>query len=234
MVAEFNLSLNELRALLARTFEALYGHDRDFSAMADLTLWLEYCGHGGIEILIQALPGLEKEDLDSPGIIKKSEKHLLIDCGGKNLISSVHSIGDLAMALAADHGDARLDIENVENGQFLLGVLKYASSQGFWALANYHKKIAVIETYADYPMIYSSRSEHGLSLICAKSKQGFDQYSDPEEGEVFIDVAAQKKAYANNLNLGLAIKNSHYHALSLIADRVLVEASDMSRKGAGE
>ena len=234
MVAEFNLSLNELRALLARTFEALYGHNRDFSAMADLTLWLECCGHGSIEVLTQSLPGLEKDGLGPPSIIKKSEKHYLIDCGGKNLISSIHSIGDLAMAVAEDHGDARLDIENVENGQFLLGVLKYASSQGFWALANYHQKISLIEAYAAYPMIYSSSSDHGLSLICAKSKQGFDQYNVPEERQVFKDVAAQKGAHTNKLNVGLTIKNSHYDALSLIADRVLVEASDMSRKGAGE
>ena len=66
MTSSITLSHNELKALLSRTFEALYGHKRDYSDMADCVLWLECHGHDGVDQLVQALPNLQTKNLHNP------------------------------------------------------------------------------------------------------------------------------------------------------------------------
>lgn len=68
MAKQLNLSVNELWALLRRTFEALYGHERDYYDMARTVLWLECHGHDGVGQLIGALPHLENTKLPEPSL----------------------------------------------------------------------------------------------------------------------------------------------------------------------
>ena len=75
MADVINLSRNELWALLTRTFEALYGHRRDYYDMARTVLWLECHGFRGVEQFVSALPNLEKTGLPPVSMTEVSETH---------------------------------------------------------------------------------------------------------------------------------------------------------------
>lgn len=232
MANQLNLSVNELWALLTRTFEALYGHERDYYDMARTVLWLECHGHNGIEQLIEALPVLEKKHLIEPSLSESSSGHHMVDGKGHSLLCIGRSICDLAMACATENKISHLDIINVSDSKPLIGVLSYAASQGFSAIANCEDSAAIIASKVKHPTIYE-KNGHKVSLICTRTEEELSGILT-EDLKVLVDVDVQKETYAASLEQGLLIKPSHYEALNVIANRVLVEATEASRRGAGE
>jgi len=232
MAKQLNLSINELWALLRRTFEALYGHERDYYDMARTVLWLECHGHDGVGQLIGALPHLENTKLPEPSLSETASGHYLIDGKGHSLLCIGRSICDLAMAYASDNETSRLDIINVVDSKPLIGILTYAASQGFSAMAICEGSLAIIAGEAQHPTLYKN-NEDTLSLICSRTEERLNEYVG-EGLEVLESCDVQKGAYASSLEHGVQIKKSHYEALNLIANRVLVEATEASRRGAGE
>lgn len=233
MSTHINISRNELRALLTRTFEALYGHERDYYDMAKTVLWLECHGHHGVEQLIAALPILEQDNLTKPQLSKLSSNHIVIDGGGHSLICMSRSICDLVMADAAENGYSRADIINVADSKPLLGFLHYAAIQGFFAIAISRDQLAVIRANEAYPSVYENNGIDNLSLICNQTEERLCDYVS-QNSDILINAITQKDTFATSLERGLNIKRSDYYALNMIANRVLVEATEKSRQGAGE
>jgi len=230
---QINLSRNELKALLTRTFEALYGHGRDYHDMAHAALWLECCGHGGVAALLEASPYLEQDRLLEPSLIKQSDNHFIMDSGGHSLFCTARYIGDLTMALALEQGAARLDVINTQNSPALIGVLQSAARQGFAALALCKGHAARIEASTEYPVIFTSEGTDIISFICAQSDTALEAYTN-DLGRVVMDASEQIQCHSVSLERGIEMAQSTYDALNLIANRVLVEATEASRKGAGE
>ena len=229
-----NLSRNELKALLIRTFEALYGHTRDYHDMAHTVLWLEGCGHDGVASLVEALPYLEQEGLAKPSLIKKQDGHFIMDCEGHSLFCLASSICDLTTALLSEtQAAACVGVINTQNSQALMGVLRVAARQGFAAMTMYEGYAARIEAGADYPIIYQNQNISGLSFMCARRATTLDEYTK-NFGRIIVDENIQTQAYTASLNDGINIARSDYDALKTVANRVLVEATEASRKGAGE
>jgi len=178
MSTHIKLSQNELLALLTRTFEALFGHERDYYDMAKTVLWLECHGHHGVEQMISALPVLEHDNLAKPALSELSSNHIVIDGSGRSLICL--SQADVA-----------------------------------------------------YPTVYKNNGIDSLSLICAQTDEKLSDYFS-QTPDVLVDVSTQKDAFVSSLEHGLNIKRVDYNALTMIANRVLVEATEASRQGAGE
>jgi len=231
-VKQLNLSVNELWALLRRTFEALYGHERDYYDMARTVLWLECHGHDGVGQLIGALPHLENTKLGEPNISETSSGHYVIDGKGHSLLCIGRSICDLAMAYASENETSRIDIINVTDSKSLIGILTYAASQGFSAIAMCKDNLAVIAGDDRCPTLYKN-NEDMLSLICSRMEETLSEYMG-KGLDIYVRADTQKDSYACSLEQGVQIKRSHYEALTIIANRVLVEASEASRRGAGE
>jgi len=230
---QINLSRNELKALLTRTFEALYGHGRDYHDMAHTALWLESRGHVGVALLADILPAIDADEMLAPNLKELSPAHILMDGGGHNLFCLARSICDLTIALAAQHGTARLDVTNTDNNHVLMGVLTQAAQQDFAAIAIYQGYVAAIGPNETYPLIYQSENADSLSFICAKTPADLEDYMK-DKGDIVTDAAVQEKSYKYSIESGIHIARSDYDALTHVANRVLVEATEASRKGAGE
>jgi Protein of unknown function (DUF3726). len=233
MSTHIKLSQNELLALLTRTFEALFGHERDYYDMAKTVLWLECHGHHGVEQMISALPVLEHDNLAKPALSELSSNHIVIDGSGRSLICLSQTICDLVMAGAAENRRSRADIINVSDSKPLLGVLNCAATQGFSAIAICREQLAIITADVAYPTVYKNNGIDSLSLICAQTDEKLSDYFS-QTPDVLVDVSTQKDAFVSSLEHGLNIKRVDYNALTMIANRVLVEATEASRQGAGE
>ena len=212
MTSSITLSHNELKALLSRTFEALYGHKRDYSDMADCVLWLECHGHDGVDQLVQALPDLQTKNLPNPTQSEVSANHHVVDGKGHSLFCLVQSICELALFYAQENNYSRIDVTNVSDTRSLLGVLSYAASQGFAARAVYDGAIATINKGDKCPTIIAIDKTGPQGLICAQLQSELPELKD-EKAAVMVTPATQKEVYHASLQRGLNIERSH---LSLI------------------
>jgi len=233
MTAYINLSHNELWALLTRTFEALYGHERDYYDMARTVLWLECHGHAGVEQLIDALPILEKENLSEPDLTELPSGRIALDGAGHSLLCIGRSVADLAMAYAEENGMAQVDITNVSDSKSLIGNLTYIASQDFSALALCKDKVARMMVESELPTLYTNEGNETVSLICSKNDEVLQDYLE-DKTSIMDSIEHQHAAYEAGLEQGLNVKCSHYDTLTVVANRVLVEATEASRRGAGE
>ena len=237
MTKHINLSQNELWALLIRTFEALYGHERDYYDMARTVLWLECHGHHGVEALVEALPALKRKILPKPTLTKRDCAHVVLDGKGRSLFCLGRTICDLAMASAAEHSVGRIDIINVLDAGALIGVLSYASGQGFAAALLGKSLTAVIAPNAACPKIYERKpnetTDEMINLIISQVECDLQIYL-PDELGAPMAPKTQSDYFEASLERGLPIKYIHYESLNRVADRVFVEASAESRRGAGE
>lgn len=225
MSSHLNLSVNELRALLTRSFEALYGHERDYYDMARTVLWLECRGHEGVAQLVERLPKLGMDHIKTLIVDTPAPGSILVDGHGQSLFCIGRSIADLTMAEAAIYGTAKTDIQNVENPDVLIGLLPFIASQGFNAQAFCCGKQAIIAAGNSNPDIYET-DNRGASLSINADREKMT--------EIYMSAGTQKSNYAKALDNGIQIERTHYDALTKVADRVLVEASEASRRGAGE
>ena len=233
MAGSITLSHNELKALLSRTFEALYGHKRDYSDMADCVLWLECHGHDGVDQLVQALPNLQTKNLPNPTQLEVAVNHHVVDGKGHSLFCLMQSICELALFYAQENNYSRIDVTNVSDTRSLLGVLSYAASQGFAARAVYDGVIATINTGDKYPTIIAAAKTGPQGLICAQLQSELPELKG-KEGSVLMTQDIQKETYHASLQHGLTLKRSHYETLNKVANEILVEATEASRRGAGE
>jgi len=200
MAGSITLSHNELKALLSRTFEALYGHKRDYSDMADCVLWLECHGHDGVYQLVQALPNLQTKNLPNPTHSKLAVNQHVVDGKGHSLFCLVQSICELAL---------------------------------FYAQENNYGVIATINKGDKCPTIIAIDKTGPKGLICAQLQSELPELKG-KEGSVLMTPATQKEAYHASLQHGLTLKRTHYETLNKVANEILVEATEASRRGAGE
>ena len=233
MANEINLSRNELWALLIKVFEALFGHRRDYYDMARTVLWLECHGHKGVRQLVESLSVLADDNLSEPSLNEITKSHLVMDGGGRSLLDLGPSLSDLAIACAAENGKARVDVVNVESAEALLGALPFIARQGFNGLARDASTVSVITPKIDCPNIFEDAGEKQMSLICSREGVGLSDYFDNER-PLLTSLAMQVEVFSASLETGINILTSDFDALKAVASRILVEATEMSRRGAGE
>ena len=227
MKQNIKLSKNELWSLLTKVFEALFGHSQDYYDMARAVLWLESHGLNGVERLINALPALEQKNLPQPewsnGSVLDGAKHSLFGLG--------RIACDLVIAKAAETQIAHLELKNVTEPEALVGLLPYTSGQGFALAVFWSDGVATIEPYEEYPNIFEQRSKAPTRLVCA---QTLSSIKLPEDIDLVCSSEELIACYKDNLETGIAIKQTYYDLLNAVANRILVTSSEASRRGAGE
>lgn len=247
--ADLYLSLNELRALMRRCYEALYHHGYDFSVMARSCLWLEAHGLDGIGLIIRSLPDLETPCRD----IELSESpinHFTLEGRGRCLIPFVNSAADLAIAAAQDNGFGTIDILNVFGRLNIFAALKKSAKLNLYAAAIWYDAgegrthILWLKSSKELPDYYILNKAidgpwggSGLRFICAESAESVTQNVRavlPKNTTPYKTAAQFSTAYEAALEGGIAIAPEIYAKLNKIADRLLVPSTDASRMGAGE
>lgn len=243
------LSLNELRALLRRTYEALYHHGYDFTVMARSCLWLETHGLDGIGLILRSL-----DDLDTPCaklvLSQTGPDKYLIDGQGRCLIPFMNASADLAIASAQRSGFGQIDILNIFGRLNIFAALKKAARLNLWAAAlwydegdkasyalwlNKHKSLP--DFYKIDGEIEGPWGDSGLRFVCARGPERVEakvRYMLPGQARPIRTAHEFEACQQAALDNGLSVKLADYAKLNALADRLLVPSTDESRRGAGE
>lgn len=246
---ELYLSLNELRALLRRTYEALYHHGYDFAVMARSCLWLEVHGLDGIGLILRSLDDLETPCRDIK-LSEPIENKFVLEGHGRCLIPFVNAAADLAIGAAEESGEGQIDILNVFGRLNILAALKKAARLNLYAAAIWYdageERTHVLwlnssKSLPDYFILNEAKQgpwgQSGLRFVCAKTA---DVVSENVNAVLAKNSVPYKtgdqlaRAYDKALENGITVTHTAYAQLNKIADRLLVPSTDESRRGAGE
>ena len=247
--ADLHLSLNELRALMRRTYEALYHHGYDFAVMARSCLSLEAHGLDGIGLIIRSLPDLETPCRDIE-LTEPSPSHFVLEGRGRCLIPFINAAADLAIAAAQDEGLGTIDVLNVFGRLNIFAALKKSARLNLYAAAIWYDAgeerthIFWLKSSKDLPDYYILDETHsgpwgesGLRFVCSSIE---DVIMKNVRAVLLEDAVPHKtgeqfsSAYEAALETGITVSRDTYTELNKIADRLLVPATDASRMGAGE
>lgn len=247
--AELYLSLNELRALLRRTYEALYHHGYDFAVMARSCLWLEVHGLDGIGLILRSLSDLETPCREIK-LSQPSESAFVLEGYGRCLIPFVNAAADLAIGASEDCSLGQIDILNVFGRLNILAAMKKSARLNLYAAAIWYDAgegrthvlwLNSSKMLPDYFILDEEKQgpwgASGLRFVCSKTK---DVVSDNVKAVLLDNTKPYKKseelaqAYEHALEHGIPVTRKAYAELNKIADRLLVPSTDASRRGAGE
>lgn len=246
---ELYLSLNELRALLRRTYEALYHHGYDFAVMARSCLWLEVHGLDGIGLILRSL-----DDLETPcreiKLSENSQNQFVLNGYGRCLIPFVNAAADLAIGSAEENGFGQIDILNVFGRLNILAALKKTArlnlySAAIWCDAGEARThilwLNSSKALPDYYILDEARDgpwgQSGLRFVCSNTVDIVSENVKavlPRSAIPYKTNEQLSHAYEQALENGIPISQEAYSKLNKIADRLLVPATDASRRGAGE
>lgn len=205
MTQSLRFSHSELSNLLKYTFQGLFGHSCDWGALADHVLWLETRGFGGLSLLGDALQ--KGVLIPFSGSFSETSWGFTIDMKGGSVLTALPAISDLAMDHTLYTGACRIDIISGQHCEVI------ASAQAVLMRAGLHVQTILDSSLTGGQMI--SRSD----WVTARYR---DAFQDAEA------------AYGKSLKDGVIIDPVFFERLTEIAGRTLVEASEASRRGAGD
>ncbi len=245
MSSGVTLSLNELRALLRKAFEGIYGHDHDWNALTDLVLWLEFHDLDGLKIFFDAEPGLP---CDIPNLSEGDNGDILIDGKGGSFLQFNVTSCDLLVSKAKTAGQAVLHVNNTKHVQVITASVARCASSGlaaaaWWPSEENSAYIAFQEAGARAPNLFrvslpaGFENYEGVTIIAAPSIKDIqtryqDWFQFQKSGQTPSNEIEER--YQQHLDHGFAMSVDDYKRLCHYADRVLVEATEQSRRGAGE
>lgn len=245
------LSRNELLALLRRVFEALFAKSCDYEALAEQIVWLECHGLGGLDLLHDCLAPLDREEHHGERLLLDAclaQGALIdLDADGESLICFGDLLADVAIARCARHETCKVEITNLREGQAIVPQIHRMAMAGRFAAARVTNRKSGKSWYAQVtgssplPELYGwdgakdCGERVALSLVCSANEQALlsaimDLY--PNWPEPTMSAGQLARNYRDCLNNGVLVRD--LTALHAIADRVLVEATEESRRGAGE
>jgi len=226
MSAQLRLSLNELSALLKAVFQGCFGHRQDWAAITDTVMWLETRGFGGLDMVMEAM---DKDLQLSPCKVDINDIEdgvCEIDLNNGSLLCVLHMCADVAVDMASKSGKATLVIKNARHGRAIMASLMPASKFGYAAIAYWQDGHAQCSPNAVSPSFHAGDYEK-VELHIETMQSQNPPSADASSNAI---IARYDHALAN----GILVKRDVYDTLNQIADRILVEATDASRQGAGE
>lgn len=197
MSDKVTISINELRALLRKAFEGVFGHSRDWNAMTDTVIWLECHGMAGLKYFFDCYSSLSRGHKAKMSIGKDGD--ILIDPQGTSSLEYMHLLADVMLAAAKNNGAARARISTVKYPNIAQVAINRFSKLGYGAKYTVRDNETVVEIDPAYTIA--------------------DKRSEP---------------FLNVLNNGCEMDRAEYLKLCRFADKVLVPATEQSRRGAGE
>jgi len=237
------LSLNEFRALLRKAFEGLYAHDQDWNALADLVLWLEFHGLSGLDVFLgsaSSLPG------PAP-ISYRDDEQILVNGNGASLLTFNNRACDLLLADANMMGQSQLRVINVKHQDIIAASVARCAEEGFasvawWIDEGGTARVVFQQALDQAPKLYKIQNGvkhvHNNEITIMASKHIADiESSSPDWVDLNEDNVLQNQIsnrYDEFLDHGFSLSGADYGQLCQLANKVLVEATEKSRQGAGE
>jgi LDH2 family malate/lactate/ureidoglycolate dehydrogenase len=245
------ISMNELKAALRRCYEASGYFVGNYEDAANMILWLEKHGLGGLEELQRALPFITA-DRDKPlsTVIYEDSTSAIIDSNGRSALNCIASSVDLAHAKALESGIATITVHNCHNRKFILKALTDCGRRGisvaaYWrngsqAVTEHTAAIKAGERYPSYSeavtnLDANSEDKQALTIICS-SRVDLTTSLQKSQGNhhvQYVSAAQVEQNKEHSIDYGIEIDDALWAEINRIGTGVLVENSDQSRQGAG-
>jgi LDH2 family malate/lactate/ureidoglycolate dehydrogenase len=249
------VSQNELTGLCRRAFEGLGFPPGDHEDAADMVVWLEQHGLGGVEALRRALDRLTTEPRHPMSRAFEDSSIGVIDGADNSVMLCGSLAADLAYAKARRKGLAVVKIQNCFNRKLMLGYLARCARRGMSLMAFWRnseepvviEQVVSIRAYDDYPtlLLYQIEDEdatltrnRSVTLIASPHFSMLQAlHPDPDEATLLQVIRPEEFERQSHLawQQGLEVEDDVWWRLKELAGRTLVEASEESRaRGAGE
>lgn len=222
------VSLNEIQVMCRKAFEGMGFAAGDCEDAADMVGWLQLQGLDGVGTLEKALDYLQSE-ADQPFALRFEDSALLvIDAKGQSVLRCAATAVELALAKTLRSGHAVLRIHHCHNRLLLLGYLCRAAEQG----------MDIKVRWGD------ARQVHIASFDAGNSRPDLHIEEQPctRDAEQSITVNFSRPTTTARhpvcskaaLTQGFTVSEAIWQRLKQLAEHVLVESTEASRRhGAG-
>ncbi|MFV3290300.1 DUF3726 domain-containing protein [Pseudomonas sp. NY11955] len=223
------VSLNEIQVMCRKAFEGMGFAIGDCEDAAELVGWLQLQGLDGVGTLEKALLYLQAEAAQPYTLCHEESALLVIDAKGQSVLRCAATVVELAVAKAMRRGQAELRIQHCHNRLLLLGYLSRAAVQGLHVQARWaDARQCHLADFTAGMQCPELRSEAQLGGVDAAEQSVTVLFSRP--GQTVAAIASPQRT----LQQGFTVNEHTWQRLKQLAEHILVESSDASRRhGAG-
>lgn len=246
------VSFNELQGLCRKAFAGIGFAEGDAIDAADMVAWLEVHGLNGVAALSKGMTYLLHEDpARSPTVLYEDADLTVLDAHGQSVLGNASLAVELGYARARARGLSITRIRHCHNRVLMLGYLSRLARRGmnltaFWRNAHNPLVEQVVCFKAGHPIpemcVYTveeppegTRANDDITLIMANHvdlmpslRSDYDLRDLHQLTETDLENRRQQA-----LVEGMDVDDALWHNLKSLADRLLVEATEASRSGAG-
>ncbi len=240
------VSHNELTGTCRRAFEGLGFASGDHEDAADMVVWLEQHGLGGVETLNRGLDHLGDDRLARMQRRYDDATLAVIDAADNSSLVCGSLGADLAYTKARHKGLAVVKLQNCRNRRLMLGYLARCARRGmnllaFWREshdANVMEQAVSMRAWEEFPSLLLYRIEdrderlvrnHSVTLICS-SHFALLQTLHPEPAESTLLQALGPDDFERKSRevweQGMDVDDETWARLKALAARTLVESTD--------
>lgn len=246
------VSFNELQGMGRKAFIGIGFAEGDAIDAAEMVAWMEAHGLGGVAALKKGLDYLLTEDpADTPTLVYQDADFSVLDAHNHSILGNASLAVELGYARARARGLSITKIRRCHNRVLVIGYLSRLARRGmnvtaFWR--NSHEPL--IEQVVGF------KAGHQVPEICVYSLEDVPDDVEKNDGITLImanhvDLLPSLRSDYDLTNLmrqteedlerqrdqalveGLEVDDELWKTLKTLADRLLVEASEASRSGAG-
>lgn len=223
------VSLNEIQVMCRKAFEGMGFAAGDCEDAAELVGWLQLQGLDGVGALEKALLYLQAEAAQPYTLCHEDSALLVIDAKGQSVLRCAATVVELAAAKAMRRGQAELRIRHCHNRLLLLGYLSRAAVLGLHVQARWEDTrqchMADFTAGVQRPDL---RSEGRPGAMDAAEQSVTVLFSRPGQ------TAPACAPAQSTLQQGFTVNEHTWQRLKQLAENILVESTDTSRRhGAG-
>ncbi|WP_275287986.1 DUF3726 domain-containing protein [Halomonas elongata] len=245
-------SYNELQGLCLKAFIGMGFEEGDAADAADMVAWMQCFGLGGLAALSRGLDFLLEDDPDDlPSVLYQDGDLAVIDGHGQSVLRSSTLSLELGFAKARARGLAVIKVRHCHNRQLIMGYLARLAGRGmnvtaFWRNAQQplteqvvgfraNSAVPEIRVYAVQEIPEENEPNNAITIVMAnhvdllpamRSDYRYDLLAHHDESTL---LASRHQS----LTEGIEVDETVWARLKHLASRMLVEATDASREGAG-
>jgi len=241
--------MNELSALLKRSFEGLGYQQGEYEDAAAAVVWLEARGLNGIEMIASAWPRLES---GAKTQIDLTDDSVTLNANGCSAVFCGRAVADLAAAGVGDSNVSCIEVRQCHDRKAIISSLALCAAHDLFAIAHWYDD-------GKQHIVVAQAQQSGCDYYCVANNQDSD--TKPEtltiscacDGEKIMAMAFElagneakyhdgiklrstdmQERYETTVAYGMTVKAATVSTLTVAADQVLIEATEQSRLGAGE
>ena len=241
--------MNEVNALLKRCFEALGYLPGDYTDAATAGVWLESHGLPGVSRIATHLSDLKLLATRRLEITARADGTATLQANGVSTLTCGQKIADLAGAMTYDSQIVRLEVLQCSDPNSIVPAIAAIGRWQYSAIAYWQTPESMFCCHLlqpdDLPRIerwsapsVSPLELETLHLIASQSadelEAALDNLRDTfGSAEQVTEAESMRQFYDDQLEHGLIVDAGQWEQLYAVANGVLVDATEQSRRGAG-